>query len=81
MSSVKTRINQTLSAYEPLTIVAGTTAALAALCAAAKIAKDPQGTCNCFALLLVYLDAKPSQLCPSVTLEGGAHVVAWEVGL
>ena len=47
MSSTKTRINKALSKYEPLTIVAGTTAALAALYAAAKIASDPQGTYAC----------------------------------
>lgn len=44
MSTYKARINQALRGYEPTTLVLGTAAAVVALWAGAKIAKDPKRT-------------------------------------
>ena len=48
MASFKSRINQTLGVYEPLTIVAGTIAAIGALYAGCKIASNPKGSYDHF---------------------------------
>lgn len=44
MASVKAKINKALSSYEPLTVVAGTAAAVALFYGGIQFAKDPKGT-------------------------------------